>query len=110
MRILRTLLVSQLLSAVILAMAALIILVIYTQQQLTATEKNTRIAIEQILSYHLTGDGKLLSRQLDRSFALRSLRISQLDDTILHEQNLRGDKAALASNLLQLFEIGRAHV
>lgn len=103
MRILRTLLVSQLLSAVILAIAALVILVIYTQQQVTATEKNTRIAIEQILSYHLTGDGKLLSRQLDRSFALRSLRISQLDDTILHEQNLRGNKAALATNLLQLF-------
>ena len=103
MRILRTLLISQLLSAVVLAVAALLILVVYTQQQLSAAEKNASIAIEQILSYHITGDAKILSRQLDRSFSLRSLRISQLDGTILHEQNLSGNKAAAASALLQAF-------
>src|SRR5690606_10867782 len=52
---------------------------------------------------HITGDGKILSRQLDRSFALRSLRVSQLDNTILHEQNLSGNKAPLATTLLQWF-------
>ena len=75
MRILRTLLVSQLLSAVILAVSALVTLVIYTQQQISAAEKNASITIEQILSNHITGDAKVLSRQLDRSFSLRSLRI-----------------------------------
>ena len=103
MRILRTLLISQLLSAVILAVAAMVILVSYTQQQLDSAQTHAKTAIEQILSHHLTGDGKILSRQLDRSFALKSLRISQLDGTVLHEQNLSGDKAALATMLLKAF-------
>ena len=103
MRILRTLLISQLLSAVILAMAALVILVFYTQQQLDSNERHTKTAIEQILEHHITGDGKVLSRQLDRSFNLKSLRVSQLDGTVLHEQNLNGDQAPVATMLLELF-------
>ena len=103
MRIFRTLLISQLLSALILAMVALVIMVIYTQQQLISSQQNAHKAIEQIISHHITGDGKILSRQLDRSFALRSLRVSQLDNTILHEQNLSGNKAPLATTLLQWF-------
>ncbi|GAB57565.1 EAL domain-containing protein [Rheinheimera nanhaiensis] len=103
MRILRTLLISQLLSAVILSLAALAVLVIYTQQQLEADEKSARMAIEQILEHHITGDGKVLSRQLDRSFRLKSLRISQLDNTMLHEQNINGDKTPVATLLLELF-------
>ncbi len=103
MRILRTLLISQLLSAVILSLAALAVLVIYTQQQLEADEKSARMAIAQILEHHITGDGKVLSRQLDRSFRLKSLRISQLDNTMLHEQNLNGDKTPVATLLLELF-------
>jgi diguanylate cyclase (GGDEF)-like protein len=103
MRIFRTLLISQLLSALILAMVALVIMVIYTQQQLISSQQNAHKAIEQIISHHITGDGKILSRQLDRSFALKSLRISQLDNTILHEQNLSGNKAPLATTLLQWF-------
>ncbi|WP_166840368.1 EAL domain-containing protein [Rheinheimera pleomorphica] len=103
MRILRTLLISQLLSAVILAGAALVILVFYTQQQLESAQRSARTAMEQILEHHITGDGKVLSRQLDRSFSLKSLRVSQLDGTVLHEQNLNGDHAPLASWLLQLF-------
>lgn len=103
MRIFRTLLISQLLSAFILAMVALVIMVVYTQQQLLSSQQNAAKAIEQILSHHITGDGKILSRQLDRSFALKSLRVSQLDNTILHEQNLSGNKAPLAITLLQWF-------
>lgn len=103
MRILRTLLISQLLSAVILAGAALVILVFYTQQQLESAQRSARTAMEQILEHHITGDGKVLSRQLDRSFSLKSLRVSQLDGTVLHEQNLNGDHAPVASWLLQLF-------
>lgn len=103
MRILRTLLISQLLSAVILSLAALAVLAIYTQQQLEADEKSARMAIAQILEHHITGDGKVLSRQLDRSFRLKSLRISQLDNTMLHEQNINGDKTPVATLLLELF-------
>lgn len=103
MRILRTLLISQLLSAVILSLAALAVLAIYTQQQLEADEKSARTAITQILEHHITGDGKVLSRQLDRSFRLKSLRISQLDNTMLHEQNMNGDKTPVATLLLELF-------
>ncbi len=103
MRILRTLLISQLLSALVLAVASLIILVLYTQQQLNTTQDNAKTAIEQILTHHITGDGKILSRQLDRSFNLKSLRVSQLDGTILHEQNLSGNKAPIGTMLLQLF-------
>lgn len=103
MRILRTLLISQLLSAVVLAGAAMVILIIYTQQQLNTSEDNAKAAIEQILANHITGDGKVLSRQLDRSFNLKSLRVSQLDGTVLHEQNVNGNKAPLAAWLLQLF-------
>jgi len=84
-------------------MVALVIMVIYTQQQLISSQQNAHKAIEQIISHHITGDGKILSRQLDRSFALKSLRISQLDNTILHEQNLSGNKAPLATTLLQWF-------
>ncbi|HEX5793771.1 MAG TPA: GGDEF domain-containing protein [Rheinheimera sp.] len=103
MRILRTLLISQLLSATVLAAAAMVILVLYTQQQLNTSEDNARAAIEQILNHHITGDGKVLSRQLDRSFSLKQLRISQLDGTVLHEQNITADKAPVATVLLQLF-------
>lgn len=103
MRILRTLLISQLLSALVLAGAAMVVLVKYTQQQLNSSEDNVRIAIEQILNHHITGDGKVLSRQLDRSFNLKKLRISQLDGTVLHEQNSNTDGAPVATLLLQLF-------
>ena len=103
MRILRTLLISQLLSALVLAAAAMVILVKYTQQQLNSSEDNVRVAVEQILNHHITGDGKVLSRQLDRSFNLKKLRISQLDGTVLHEQNSSTDGAPVATLLLELF-------
>ena len=103
MRILRTLLISQLLSALVLAAAAMVILVKYTQQQLNSSDDNVRVAVEQILNHHITGDGKVLSRQLDRSFNLKKLRISQLDGTVLHEQNSSTDGAPVATLLLELF-------
>lgn len=79
------------------------ILVKYTQQQLQTTEQHARTAIDQILAHHITGDGKVLSRQLDRSFSLKSLRISQLDGTILHEQNQSANNAAVGTFLLETF-------
>ncbi|WP_335738608.1 GGDEF domain-containing protein [Rheinheimera metallidurans] len=81
----------------------MVILTMYTQQQLNTSEDNAKTAIEQILANHITGDGKVLSRQLDRSFNLKSLRVSQLDGTVLHEQNVNGNKAPLGAWLLQLF-------
>ncbi|MBZ9610616.1 EAL domain-containing protein [Rheinheimera maricola] len=103
MRIFRTLLISQLLAAVIIATVAVVSLSLYTQQQLERSQKQASVSIEQILSYQLTGDGKILSRQLDRSFALQNLRISQLDGTILHEQNKNKNGAAFATMILELF-------
>ena len=103
MRIFRTLLISQLLSAIILASVTVVALSLYTQQQLERSQKQATVTIEQILSHQLTGDGKILSRQLDRSFALKTLRISQLDGTILHEQNQNKNGAAFATALLELF-------
>jgi diguanylate cyclase (GGDEF)-like protein len=103
MRIFRTLLISQLLSAFLLAAIALTALVLYTQQQLDNDQQHASVAIEQILNHHLSGDGKILSRQLDRSFALKSLRISQLDGTVLHEQNQNNNNAAVATAVLELF-------
>lgn len=103
MRIFRTLLISQLLSAVLLAAVAVVALSLYTQQQLERSQKQASVTIEQILSHQLTGDGKILSRQLDRSFALKSLRISHLDGTILHEQNKNKDQPVFATALLNLF-------
>ena len=103
MRIFRTLLISQLLSAFLLAAIALTALVLYTQQQLDNDQQHASVAIEQILNHHLSGDGKILSRQLDRSFALKSLRISQLDGTVLHEQNQNNNNAAVTTAVLELF-------
>lgn len=103
MRIFRTLLISQLLTAVILAAIGLVALVMFTQQQIESRQNETRMAIEQALTHHLTGDGKLLSRQLDRSFTLQSLRVSQLDGTILHEQSQYRTKADLPRTVLTWF-------
>ncbi|MDP5192091.1 GGDEF domain-containing protein, partial [Rheinheimera baltica] len=103
MRILRTLFISQLLSATVLAVAAMAVLVSYTQQELSTTEENSRTTISQILAHHITGDAKVLSRQLDRSFTLKNLRISQTDGTVLHEQNVSDNKAPFAVWLLKMF-------
>lgn len=103
MRILRTLLISQLLSAIVLAAVTLFVLLSYTQQRIISIQQNAKTAVEQILTHHLTGDGKILSRQLDRSFSLRSLRVSQLDGTILHEQSNSKKTAFIATALLEMF-------
>ena len=103
MRILRSLLISQLLSALVLAAVTLFVLLSYTQQQIITTQQNARMTVEQILTHHLTGDAKILSRQLDRSFSLKSLRVSQLDGTILHEQSNSKQSAMIGTALLEMF-------
>ncbi|WP_333606901.1 EAL domain-containing protein [Arsukibacterium sp.] len=101
MRIFRSLLLAQLLAAVILVITLLITLVFYTQKLLDNRERDSRVAIEQVISHHLSGDPKILSRQLDRSFQFSNLRISQLDGTVLHEQNSPPRQAALMFWLLE---------
>ena len=103
MRIFRTLLLSQLLAAVILAIVVAYVLVNYAQQQLDSQRDNARNVVVQILNHHVSGDGKILSRQLERSFNFTSLRISQLDGTILHEQSQSEDNPALAVAVLKIF-------
>ncbi len=87
MRIFRPLLLVQLFSTLLFSFMLVYSLMYYTRLQINLTQTQVRNAVTQIISHHLTGDGKLLSRQLERTFPLLALRISQIDNTILHEQN-----------------------
>lgn len=64
-------------------------------QQIQSLYQLHRSAIEQMLASDLTGDTKILTRQLSSSFDLPYLKVSQLDGVVLHEQ---GD-TALAHSL-----------
>lgn len=103
MRILRTLLLGQLFAAIILAAISVFILVQFTQQQLENNQRSAQNVIEQILGHHLSGDGKIISRQLERSFTLTNLRVSQLDGVVLHEQSLTEIRPIIAQTVLDLF-------
>ncbi|CAM3840797.1 EAL domain-containing protein [Rheinheimera salexigens] len=103
MRILRTLLLGQLFAAIILAAISVFILVQFTQQQLENNQRSAQNVIEQILGHHLSGDGKIISRQLERSFTLTNLRVSQLDGVVLHEQSLTEIRPVIAQTVLDLF-------
>ncbi|MDX3773888.1 EAL domain-containing protein [Chromatiaceae bacterium AAb-1] len=102
MRIFRPLLVVQSLSALLLSAILIYSLLIYSSHQIRLTQEQTRNAVTQIISHHITGDGKILSRQLDRTFPLQSLRISQLDHTLLHEQHNVQQQTPVAHWLLSL--------
>jgi len=61
-------------------------------------------AIQQMLASDLTGDTKILTRQLSSSFDLPYLKVSQLDGVVLHEQSNTMPAHALASWLLTQFD------
>lgn len=105
MRILRTLLLGQLLAAIILAVFSMFVLVQFTQQQIENTERSAQQVIDQILVHHLSGDGKIISRQLERSFTLTALHVSQLDGVVLHEQSQTEKRPALAQFILNAFGV-----
>jgi diguanylate cyclase (GGDEF)-like protein len=103
MRILRTLLLGQFLAAIILAVVTIFVLVLFTQHQLENNQRSAQNVIEQILGHHLSGDGKVISRQIERSFLLTNLRVSQLDGVVLHEQSLTEPHFPFVQTILDIF-------
>lgn len=84
-----------------LALALLCSFLSYCKDVLHLQEWQTKTIIEQIVSTHVTADGKALSRQLDRSFSFYTLQVSRLDNTILYEQK-KPDEHSLMASLLKL--------
>lgn len=101
MKIFRALLITQLLTALLFSLSLVAGLTCYSHLQLTKQQHHTRNAIEQVLNHHFIGDGKIISRQIDRSFPLKSLKVSLINGTILHEQSNYTPPPWLAKQLLK---------
>jgi len=71
--------------------------------QIQQIQRTHQAAVQQILANHLTGDTKILTRQLSSSFQLPYLKVSQLDGAVLHEQENDDSHAWLAEPLLAWF-------
>lgn len=97
----RTLLTAQLVAALLLILILLVSFLFCSKALLNQQEAQAKNIIEQIITTHVTADGKSLSRQLDRSFALKSLQVSRLDGTILYEQNNSAESGSLMRSLLR---------
>ncbi|MCF4009400.1 EAL domain-containing protein [Rheinheimera sp. UJ63] len=98
----RTLLTAQLVSATLLVIVLLVGFLYYGKNLLILEENTAKLAIEQTIATHVTADGKSLSRQLDRSFKLKSLQVRRLDGTILYEQSNNAYQTSFISQLLAL--------
>ena len=98
----RTLLIAQLVAALLLVVILLLAFLQFGKQQLQQQETQAQIMVEQMLSGQIISDGKALSRQLERSLALKSLQISKLDGTILYEQNSAPSQPNLMQRLLTI--------
>lgn len=83
----RTLLIAQLVSALLLTVILLFLFLLHSKNLISSQELQTRAAIEQIVSTHVTADGKSLSRQLERSFTFSRLEVTRFDGSMLYEQN-----------------------
>ncbi|GHG67074.1 hypothetical protein GCM10010919_15510 [Alishewanella longhuensis] len=97
----RTLLIAQLVSALLITIILLFSFLLYSKNLLALQESQTRNAIEQIVSTHITADGKSLSRQLERSFTFKRLEVTRFDGSILYEQN-NAVSPSFFNSLLQL--------
>ena len=73
--------------------------------QISQLQQTHQAAIQQLLANHLTGDTKILTRQLSVSFQLPYLKVSQLDGAVLHEQETTESGIELASIALGLFGV-----
>ncbi|WP_423186605.1 EAL domain-containing protein [Alishewanella sp. d11] len=102
MKNIRALLGVQLVTALLLAVVLSCLFLIYSKSLLNLQDLQAKNAIEQIISSHVTDDGKLLSRQLERSFSFKRLEVSRLDGTMLYEQN-NPSSETFFETLLQLF-------
>ncbi|GGW59689.1 EAL domain-containing protein [Alishewanella tabrizica] len=97
----RTLLTAQLVTALLLICCLVIAFLFSGKTLLIQQEQHTKTIIEQIIATHVTPDGKSLSRQLERSFTLKSLQVSRLDGTVLFEQNSTSHTTPFIQTLLQ---------
>lgn len=97
----RTLLTAQLVTALLLIFCLIIAFLFSGKALLTQQEQHTKTIIENIMTTHVTPDGKSLSRQLERSFTLKNLQVSRLDGTVLFEQNSTSQATPFIKTLLQ---------
>ena len=74
-------------AALISALLALWLFWFSAAQQIQSLYQLHFSAIQQMLASDLTGDTKILTRQLSSSFHLPYLKVSQLDGVVLHEQS-----------------------
>ncbi|CAM5211877.1 EAL domain-containing protein [Alishewanella longhuensis] len=97
----RTLLIAQLVSAFLLTIILSFLFLLHSKSLIALQEAQTRAAIEQIVSTHVTADGKSLSRQLERSFTFNRLEVTRFDGSMLYEQN-NATATTFFNSLLQL--------
>lgn len=74
-------------AAILSALLALWLFWFSAAQQIHSLYQLHYSAIQQMLASDLTGDTKILTRQLSSSFDLPYLKVSQLDGVVLHEQS-----------------------
>lgn len=94
------LLFIQLVAATLLGVLSTTVLFFYTKAAIAQQETATAQTIEQILSTHITSDGKSLSRQLDKSFSFTNLQVTHADGTVLFEQSTNVANPSFAERLL----------
>lgn len=97
----RTLLLVQLVSALLLTTLLSFLFLLHSKSLIALQQTQTKMAIEQIVGTHVTIDGKSLSRQLERSFSFKRLELTRFDGSVLYEQN-NTVQTTFFNNLLQL--------
>jgi diguanylate cyclase (GGDEF)-like protein len=90
-------------AALLSALLALWLFWFSATQQIQSLYQLHHSAILQMLASDLTGDTKILTRQLSSSFDLPYLKVSQLDGVVLHEQSNTMPDFPVANWLLQQF-------
>ncbi|RVT46876.1 GGDEF domain-containing protein [Rheinheimera sediminis] len=91
-------------AAFVSALLALWLFWFAAAQQIQSLYQLHYSAIQQMLVSDLTGDTKILTRQLSSSFDLPYLKVSQLDGVVLHEQSNTLPTYRLAFWLLDKFD------
>lgn len=104
----RTLLLAQIFTAFLLIIFLSLAFLHYSHKLIAAQQAQAKNAIEQIISTHITADGKSLSRQLERSYAFKHLQVSRLDGTLLYEQNNLIDESLMSSLMSKVNGVSEA--
>jgi len=104
----RTLLLAQIFTAFLLIIFLSLAFLHYSHKLIAAQQAQAKNVIEQIISTHITADGKSLSRQLERSYAFKHLQVSRLDGTLLYEQNNLIDESLMPSLMSKVNGVSEA--